>query len=257
MAPGKSSLHSCWKEEHGIACESQQGNRASRCIEGEISRSFSSPSTCDSDLSKLLMMPMVNQEYFGLGKGLLECQRGAAKEEGLISSWVGNLSVPLLFWRRSQGVCAALNRESGIDLCGGMELWFPLDLSKGFQASRWVEFGTWGSFPISNRGIRTRFMLWVGSQLTFKCVQGNQAWPRLDWKIRGFQIVTRPPVSPPVNTRLLSRCDGDVGIAFQVKHSNRHSSRLEDGKTGLFLTCGGKLSIPLEWGKVSGKTGVS
>ena len=27
------------------------------------------------------------------------------------------------------------NSESGLDVCGGMELCFPLELSKGFQAS--------------------------------------------------------------------------------------------------------------------------
>ena len=39
---------------------------------------------------------------------------------------------------------------------------------------------------------------------------------------------------------------------------NRASSRVEAGKTGLFLTCGGKLSISLELGRVSLETsGVS
>ena len=42
MVPGKPSLHSSCKGEHGIALESQQGNRASRHIEWEISRFFSS-----------------------------------------------------------------------------------------------------------------------------------------------------------------------------------------------------------------------
>ena len=55
----------------------QQGNRASRCIEGGISGSFSNcgrkpwvPSTCDSDLRELLRVPMGSQEYCGLGSGL-------------------------------------------------------------------------------------------------------------------------------------------------------------------------------------------
>ena len=46
------------------------------------------------------------------------------------------------------------NREVGLDVCEGMELCFPLEFSKGFQASSLVEYGTWGSFQINNQGIR-------------------------------------------------------------------------------------------------------
>ena len=49
---------------------------------------------------------------------------------------------------------AISNREVGLDGCEGMELCFFLELSKGFQASSQVEFGTWGSFRINNQGIR-------------------------------------------------------------------------------------------------------
>ena len=76
----------------------------------------------------------------------------------------------------------------------------------------------------------------------------------MDGEIHGFRIAQDPqvPLKCQVDTSLLSRCDGDIGIHFQEKQGNRPSSRLEAGKTGLFLTCGGKLSIPLEWGWVSG-----
>ena len=77
VAPGKSSLHLSCKGESSIALESRQGNWASRCVEGGISRSFSScgrkprvPSTCDNDLRELLRVPMGNQEYCGVGMGL-------------------------------------------------------------------------------------------------------------------------------------------------------------------------------------------
>ena len=76
-----------------------------------------------------------------------------AMEERLISSSGGNLRFPLLFCRGPRTVCAISNRESGLDVCGSMEICFPLELSKGFQASRQVEFGTWGSFRINNHGI--------------------------------------------------------------------------------------------------------
>ena len=63
--------------DHSIALESRHGNQASRCVEGGISRSFSNcgrkpwiPSTCDSDLRELLMVPMGSHEYCGVGRGL-------------------------------------------------------------------------------------------------------------------------------------------------------------------------------------------
>ena len=61
----------------------------------------------------------------------------------------------------------------------------------------------------------------------------------------------RVPLQFQVETNLLLRGDGDVGIPFQMKQGNRPSSRVEEGKTGLFLSCGGKLSIPFEGGRVS------
>ena len=67
------------------------------------------------------------------------------------------VSSPVLTW--VSDVYAISNRESGLNLCGGMELCFPLELSKGFQVSSRVEFGTWGSFQTSILGIRTPFVL--------------------------------------------------------------------------------------------------
>ena len=74
VAPG---LHSICEGEHGIALESRQGNQALRCVEREITRSFSScsrkpwvPSTCDSDLRELLRVPMGSQKYCDVGRGL-------------------------------------------------------------------------------------------------------------------------------------------------------------------------------------------
>ena len=73
MAPGKINFHSSCEGEHGIALKPWQGNRASSCIEGGISRSFWScsrklwlPSTCDSDLRELLRVFMGSQEYGGV-----------------------------------------------------------------------------------------------------------------------------------------------------------------------------------------------
>ena len=89
VAPGKSSLHSTCEGERGIVLESWQGNRASICVEGGISRSFLScsrkpwvPSTCDSDLRELLMVPMGSQEYCGVGRGLLGLHWGRCNGRG-------------------------------------------------------------------------------------------------------------------------------------------------------------------------------
>ena len=49
-----------------------------------------------------------------------------------------------------------------------------------------------------------------------------------------------------------------LGSPLESVQRKRASSSVEAGKTGLFLTCGGKLSIPLELGRVSLETsGVS
>ena len=42
--------------------------------------------------------------------------------------------------------------------------------------------------------------------------------------------------------------DRDVGIPFETKQGNQLKSRVEEGKTGLFLSCGRKLSVPLKGG---------
>ena len=42
---------------------------------------------------------------------------------------------------------AISNRESGLDVCGGMELCFPLELSKGLQVPGELNFGP-GLFSI-------------------------------------------------------------------------------------------------------------
>ena len=67
--------------------------------------------------------------------------------------WEPQVSSPVLTWSRA--VYAVSNKEVGLDMIEGMELCFPLELSKGFQASSRFEFGTWGSFWINKHGIRT------------------------------------------------------------------------------------------------------
>ena len=53
-------------------------------------------------------------------------------------------------------------------------------------------------------------------------------------------------------TGLLLRGDGNVRIPFPTKQGNRPSPRVEEGENRLFLSCGVKLGVPLEWTGISG-----
>ena len=94
---------------------------------------------------------MRSQEYCGVGSGLSGLHWVWCNGRGpqLEFRWESNGSSPTLTWYRA--VYVVSNRESGLDVCEGMELYFPLELSKGFQASCRVEFGTWVSFRIRNQ----------------------------------------------------------------------------------------------------------
>ena len=133
----------------GIDLESRQGNWVSRCVEGGISRSFWIcgrkpwvPLNCDGDLRELLMVPVGSQENCGVGRGLsgLHWVWCNGRQPLLELRWEPQGSSTVLTWVLS--VYAVLKRESGVYLCRGMELCFPPELSKGFQAFRRVEFGT-------------------------------------------------------------------------------------------------------------------
>ena len=81
-------------------------------------------------------MPMGSQKYCDVGRGL----------SGLHWVWCNGRGPHLELRREPQGSSPVLtwvsgcvtvsNRESGLDVCGGMELCFSLELSKRFQASR-------------------------------------------------------------------------------------------------------------------------
>ena len=90
--------------------------------------------------------------------------------------------------------------------------------------------------------------------IPFESVQGRQALSRVDGEIGDFGIMalpTRVPVEFQCETGLLLRCDGNVGIPFQTKQGNRPSSRVEQGKRGLLLSCSWKLSVALESERIS------
>ena len=124
MAPGKFTLHSSCEEEHGIALELWRGNRASRWVEGGISRSFWScsrkpwlHSTCDNDLRDLfrniveLEGPL--ETPLGSVQGKWASSRVEVGETGLFLTCSGKLSVPLELGRVSletSGVFKAFRR---------------------------------------------------------------------------------------------------------------------------------------------------
>ena len=98
---------------------------------------------------------MRGQRYCVIGRGLssLHCIWCNEREPHLELRWETQGYSPFLTW--VLGRYAVSNREVGLNVCVGMELCFPLELSKGFQASSRVESGTWGSFLINNQGSRT------------------------------------------------------------------------------------------------------
>ena len=80
---------------------------ASRRIDLGISRSFSDygrkpwvPSTCDSNLKEVRMVPMGSQEYFGVGRGLsgLHSVRCNGRESPLELRQETQVSSPVLTW---------------------------------------------------------------------------------------------------------------------------------------------------------------
>ena len=133
MASGKSSLHSSCEEESGIALESRQGNRASGPVEKGISLSFLScgkkpwvPSTCDGDLSELLMVPMGSQESCGVGRGLSGLHWGWCNERGL-TRVEARTSGFLSFSDVGLGLCMPFQTGSQVSTC--LEAWNSAFLS--------------------------------------------------------------------------------------------------------------------------------
>ena len=114
------------------------GESGFKTREGGFSRSFSGcvrkpcvPSTCAGDLRELLRVPLRSRDTVDLGGASRASTVFGVMEEGLISSGVRNLRVPLHFGLRSQGPFRVGTGESGLVLSGGMELCLPLELFMG------------------------------------------------------------------------------------------------------------------------------
>ena len=89
--------------------------------------------------------------------------------------------------------------------------------------------------------------------VTFESLQGNETLSRVDGDIGVFlNSGTTPgvPLEFQGETGVLLRCDGNVRIPLQMKKGNGPSSRDEEGKPGLFLSCGRKLGVSHQWRRV-------
>ena len=89
------------------------------------------PSTCAGDLRELLRVPLRSRDTVDLGGASRASTVFGVMEEGLISSGVRNLRVPLHFGLRSQGPFRVGTGESGLVLSGGRELCVPLEVFMG------------------------------------------------------------------------------------------------------------------------------
>ena len=110
MAPWKSGVHSSCEGEPVIDLESWYGNGTSKRLEEGFSRSFSGygrkpcvHSTCDCDLRELLRMPLRNQGYCGVGRGV----------SGLHWVWCSERGTHLDLRQEPQGSSPFLTRTTG------------------------------------------------------------------------------------------------------------------------------------------------
>ena len=86
-------------------------------------------------------------------------------------------------------------------------------------------------------------------------VKGNQVYLELTGTSGSSEMVERPLEflstfklrPPPLD-------DGNARIPFPMKQGNGPSSRDEERKSGLFLSCGRFLGVPLEWRRVFRRT---
>ena len=118
----------------------KQGNRASICVEGGISRSFPIcsrklwfPSSCDGDLREFLMVPMGSQESFGVVRALSGFLWGRCNGRGphLQLRREPQGSSPVLTWISG---CVQFQTGSQVSTC--VEAWNSAFLSscqRGFR----------------------------------------------------------------------------------------------------------------------------
>ena len=145
---------------------------------------------------------------------------------------------------------------SGFLSISDMDLGVSVDIEQGTQSWSCVEAWNsaflssceWGVRPLvkldlesvafseqCNWGVNAPSCCDLILRVPFESVQRHQALCQVDGEIGVYWIVPRPtkvPVEFQCETGLLLRCDGIVGIPFQTKQGNRHSSRNEEVQRG-------------------------
>ena len=86
-------------------------------------------------------------------------------------------------------------------------------------------------------------------EVTVESVQGSQVYLECIGTSGSFGMVALPlEFLSTFKWRLLTlEVQGNAGIPFPMKQGKGPLSRDEQGKSGLFLSCGGTLGVPLKW----------
>ena len=189
--------------------------------------------------------------------GILSCCEGLS---GVLSSWCRGIGPHLELRRETQTSSPVLIWILRFLMSLHWGVWRHLVLSdgtllssvgvKGVHASCWVVVGIWAYFLRCHRAVSPHFVLWVFTRAYIQVAEGESGLISSGRDIGVFSNCDTTPRVPPEfqgETGLLLRCDRIIGIPFQTKQGNGNSSRDAEGKTGLFLSCGWKHRVPLEW----------
>ena len=133
-----------------------------------------------------------------------------------------------------------------------MQVGFPLEMEKQCQASCRVDIGSVafsrGATGLSHLPLCFEWILGV----TVEPVLLSQWYLEWTGTSGSYGMVAQPLEflsrfnlrQPPLEV------DGNAGIPFPVKQGNGPSCQDEEGKPGVFLSCGGTLGVPLKWRRV-------
>ena len=195
-------------------------------------------------------------------------------KSGILSSCEGPPSIPLELVQVTRASSRVEVGNSGFLSSSDRDLGVPMEIPQGSQTSSRIGPGNSTFLSRWKRGVRRPVKLRSGSEaisrgtkglsglpscrelilwVTFQSSQGNEALSQVDGDIRVFSnsgTTHGVPLEFRGETGLLLRCDRNIRIPLQTEQGNGPSSRVEEGKPGLFLSCGGKLGVPLEWRQV-------
>ena len=128
------------------------------------------------------------------------------------------------------------------------ELREPLVWPQGSSLSIRVVRGNTTLLSSHSRGIRPQYAFKGKYQGLSGVAAGNPGFPQ-------YVTVTSGRFSGCLwEVRNIVELEEPLGAPLGSVQRKRASSQVEVGKRGLFLTCGGKLSVPIELGQVSLET---